>query len=139
VGRHSADPTFFRSPEEAHRSIARFAARWPAEDRKALLKPGVMDTLALSLAEAHRQGARGPAYDGARLGRALAFRPEDITAPVHLWHGERDTQIPVRTVRRLATKLPTCTATYYPDEAHISVITNHSANIVAALSRGPRP
>jgi pimeloyl-ACP methyl ester carboxylesterase len=68
------------------------------------------------------------------LGRAWGFNLEEIAMPtIYLWHGELDTSIPVVAGRAVAKKLPHCKATYYPDEGHISLIVNHSQDILQAL------
>jgi len=126
---------FFQNEDQARTSLTRLARRWVEPDRQALSLPGVSETMAASLAEALKQGAKGAAYDGMVLGRSWGFELEAIAFPrLYLWHGERDQQVSVATARALAERLGQCQATYYPGEGHISVIVNHQEEIVASLT-----
>jgi pimeloyl-ACP methyl ester carboxylesterase len=126
----------FRDREHASRSLARFAERWVQRDRESLRRPGVRETMIASLTEAFRQGSRGAARDGTLLaGAPWGISLHEITfAPVLLWHGDLDAQVPVATTRIVADALPHCDPTYYPDEGHLSVIVNHGHEIVATLA-----
>jgi hypothetical protein len=50
-----------------------------------------------------------------------------------LWHGERDDNVPVAAGRYLASALPDCRATFYADEAHLSVWLRRRRDILSAL------
>ncbi len=124
---------FFRDEEHAARSGRRFRRWWPEPDRKVM--PRVGDILAASLAEAFRQGSKGPAYDGTLLGGPWDFSPEDIHLPkLYWWHGGRDRHVPIAMARAVANRLAGCHPTYYPDEGHISLIANRGEEIVKALT-----
>lgn len=125
----------FRDEEHAKNLLTKASQRWVEPDQKALSVPGVAEIMATSLVEAAKQGTKGAAYDGTLIGsRNWGFRLEDITlSNLYLWHGERDTQIPVSAARSLAQKLTTCKTTYYPNEGHISLIVNCSKDIIHTL------
>jgi hypothetical protein len=90
--------------------------------------------MAASLVEGLRQGAKGAAYDGVLLGRSWGFKLEDVKLrSLYLWHGELDKEVPVATAREVAKRLVQCKATFYPGEGHISLIVNHSKEIVASM------
>jgi pimeloyl-ACP methyl ester carboxylesterase len=127
---------FFQDKERAKELLARVSQNWLGSDRKALAFPGVAETMAASLAEAVKQGTKGAAYDGTLIGsRNWGFKLEDITlSNLYIWHGERDTQISVASVRMLANRLTTCKATYYPNDGHISTIVNHATEIMATMT-----
>lgn len=126
----------FRDEEHAKNLLTRASQRWVEPDKKALSVPEVAEILASSLVEAVRQGTKGAAYDGTLIGsRRWGFKLEDITlSNLYLWHGEQDTQIPLTAVRTLAKRLTTCKTTYYPNEAHISLIVNRGKVITNALT-----
>lgn len=64
----------------------------------------------------------------------MGLQLQDITLPaMYLWHGERDTNVPVAMGQAIANQLSQCTATYYRDEGHISVIVNHQEQIIMTL------
>jgi pimeloyl-ACP methyl ester carboxylesterase len=58
-----------------------------------------------------------------------------VKVPVLLWHGELDRNVPVTCGRYLAGAFPDCHATFYPEEAHLSVPLNHQEEILRALAR----
>jgi pimeloyl-ACP methyl ester carboxylesterase len=125
----------FEDEEHAKNLLARASRRWVEPDQKALSIPGVVEIMSASLVEAVRQGTKGAAYDGTLIGsRHWGFRLQDITlSNLYLWHGERDTQIPVSAVRVLAEQLATSKTTYYPNEGHISLIVNSGKDIIRTL------
>ena len=50
------------------------------------------------------------------------------------WQGERDRNVPLAHGRYLAGTISTCRATFYPDEAHLSLPLNHQREILSALA-----
>ncbi len=125
---------FFQDEKQAAESLLRFAQKWVEPDRKCLLLPGIRELMAASLVEGLRQGAKGAALDGALLGRSWGFKLEDVKSlNLYLWHGELDDLAPITSAREVAGRLVQCKATYYPGEGHISLIVNHSKEIVASM------
>lgn len=126
---------FFQDEASAKILLTKASQRWVGPDKKALTVPGVAEIMSASLAEAVKQGTKGAAYDGMLIGsHNWGFRLEDITlSNLYLWHGERDSQMPVSAVRALAKRLATCKTTYYPNEGHISSIVNHGNDITGTL------
>jgi pimeloyl-ACP methyl ester carboxylesterase len=126
----------FKDRKRATQSLRRLARRWPDADRKSLALTGVSETLASSLTECFRQGSKGPAREGTLLGGGWGFELQEVRYDhLCLWHGERDAEIPIATARGVAGRLRRCTATYFPDDGHISLIVNHSDEIVQTLVR----
>jgi pimeloyl-ACP methyl ester carboxylesterase len=124
----------FPNQEQAEETLTRFSDRWPEPDRVALEIPGVKELMAASLVEGLTQGARGAAYDGALLGRAWGFEPEQLDFPaVYLWHGELDSQVPITDLRALAQRIRQAKPVFYPEDAHISTIVNHGGEIIESL------
>jgi pimeloyl-ACP methyl ester carboxylesterase len=130
---------WFADTVRARRSLQRFVRRWPEPDQRAFAQAGVPDVLADSLADAFRQGVKGAAYDGSLLGRPWNIPLHKITRPVQVWHGERDTQVPVAAARALAGQLPHGTTEFCADDGHISTIVNHADAIVTMLITHERP
>jgi hypothetical protein len=58
------------------------------------LTPHQAAAFAESLAEAFRQGARGPVHDMALLARPWGVGIDAVRVPVDIWHGEADTNVP---------------------------------------------
>ena len=90
--------------------------------------------MAKDYSEAFRQGARGAVHEGALYASDWGFRLGEVTRPVRLWQGEQDTNAPAAMGRFQARHLPNCQATFYPADGHISIIVNHAAEILTALS-----
>ncbi len=91
---------------------------------KALLldNPGfARKVIELGFAEAFRQGIGGVRHDAGLYASPWGFRLQDITAEVHLWHGEEDGNVPVSVGRYVAEALPNCHARFIENEGHLSV------------------
>jgi dipeptidyl aminopeptidase/acylaminoacyl peptidase len=67
------------------------------------------------------------------MARPWGFDLAAITIPVLLWHGERDANVPLAHGRYLAGAISTCRATFYPEDAHLSLPRNHQRDILNAL------
>lgn len=79
----------------------------------------------LSIADAQQaflQGGRGLRNDAISLLTAPDFDLAAITTPVHLWHGDADTIVPIAAGQRTAARLPDVTATWLPGEGHYLAI-----------------
>jgi pimeloyl-ACP methyl ester carboxylesterase len=62
-----------------------------------------------SVADALRQGTRATVQELALIRATWPFPLSEITTPVHLWHGARDTNTPIASSRYLARDLPDAT------------------------------
>jgi pimeloyl-ACP methyl ester carboxylesterase len=111
-------------------------ATLPEVDRRIAADPHVRDSLADSFALAFRQGVRGQVHDWGIIATPWGFRPEDIRVPVQLYHGGRDDRVPLHHARDLATRLPRCDLTEYPDEGHMLVF-SHAEEILIAAAATP--
>jgi pimeloyl-ACP methyl ester carboxylesterase len=102
-------------------------------DKLLLAQPEVRQTFIDSLGEAFRSGTRGASWDAALYKRPWGFRLEDISAEVHLWHGELDIQVPVSVGRYVADAMPNCRARFFPDEGHLSLARSQLQDILEVL------
>jgi pimeloyl-ACP methyl ester carboxylesterase len=104
-------------------------------DREVLQNAQTRRLLAQILAESTRQGAQGNLDEAVRFVRPWGFGVEEIACEkIFLWHGEQDHFVPVSLAHALAQALPHCTATFYPDEGHLSTPGNHREDILKTLS-----
>lgn len=117
---------------DAERYLAQRAARAPAPDRAVLARPEIRAMFIENYAEAYRSGPRGHAWDIVLFMRPWGFRPEEITAQVYLWHGEKDETTPLSMGKYLASAIPRCRAYFLPEEGHLLRF-NHWREILAAL------
>jgi pimeloyl-ACP methyl ester carboxylesterase len=118
-----------RNPE---RFFERMCAQMSDVDRAVLARPGVRDMLMKSYREATQAGLRGFARDSVILSTPWDFRLQDICVRVHLWHGEKDTNVSLSAARYMAQAIPKCEATFLPDEGHWLFL-DHWQEILAPL------
>jgi pimeloyl-ACP methyl ester carboxylesterase len=107
----------------------------PQADRAVLRKPDVRDALSDAVREGFRQGARGPVLDGCIYAQPWPFALQDIRVPSMVWHGEKDTIVPVEMGRLYARSIPGCKAVFYPDEGHFSLPINRMKEIFENAGR----
>ena len=106
----------------------------PEPDRILLQRAEVSGGFMACFEEACRQGPAGPAEDMSLIARPWGFDLGAVKVPVLLWHGELDRNVPVAAGRYLASVFPNCRATFYAEDAHLSVPLNHQEEILGALA-----
>jgi pimeloyl-ACP methyl ester carboxylesterase len=103
-------------------------------DRVVLDQPGFAKMFVdRTFGEALRLGIDGVDQDAALYALPWGFQLQDITAEVHLWHGEQDLNVPISAARYVADAIPNCHATFFKDEGHISITHNHIREILNVL------
>lgn len=120
-----------RSGERAGEQMARWA---PAPDRVLFQRPEIRDGFTACFVEACRHGTSGPALDVKLIAQPWGIDLSAMQVPTFLWHGELDRNVPVVAGRHLASAIPNCRATFYPQDAHLSVPFNHQEEILRALT-----
>ena len=117
------------------RAIEQMATRLPEPDRSLLRqRPDVGRKFMACFEESCRHGVKGPAWDVGVLARPWGFDLRTVGVPVMLWHGERDGNVPVLHGRYLARVIPGCRATFFPDDAHLTLFVNHYREILGSLT-----
>lgn len=95
---------------------------------------------AQATAESLRQVADAATKDGIVYSKPWGLQVKAITCEhLFLWQGEQDPIMPAAAARLLAQALPHCTATFYPNEGHLSTFVNHAHEIWKALSTAHAP
>jgi pimeloyl-ACP methyl ester carboxylesterase len=79
-----------------------------------------------AVADALRHGTRGAVQELALLRPPWPFPLNEVTTPVHLWHGARDTNAPIAIARRLVRELPAATL-------HVSDTSGHDIGLDRSL------
>jgi pimeloyl-ACP methyl ester carboxylesterase len=79
-------------------------------------------------------GADGYLDDILAFVRPWGFDFTDITIPVLLVHGRKDTNVPVAHGEWLAARIPGVETRYFDDEAHLSLLVSHMGGVHAWLS-----
>ncbi len=70
------------------------------------------------IAEAGRQGAFNLALDAHVITARWDIELADVTAPIDLWHGAIDDDVPLMQAQRLAGRLPQATLHVWPNRGH---------------------
>lgn len=117
--------------------IAMLRTRAPGPDRRILRDGDFRATLAASLREAFRNGARGAATDLRLLSAPWNFEVRDVRTPVHLWYGEDDRVVSASMGRFLELALPRCRATYMRNQGHYSLIHDFADQILSRVTAPP--
>jgi pimeloyl-ACP methyl ester carboxylesterase len=108
----------------------------PQADYDAFEYPGRYEAYGYVFREALRQGARGAAWDLRLYVHPLGVPLQDIHMPLHVFHGEKDTIVPISLVREALVSIPTARLTTYPHEAHLSTLCNRFDDIAKAVLAG---
>lgn len=119
-------------PTEPLQILGQAIEKYPY-DADIIKRPGVLNMVTEDTYETFRQGSKGWIEDMRLLASPWGFDPSDLTVPTKLWHGEKDTNVPVATGRYLARTISNCEATYYPGEGHLTIL-NHWPEIMAAAA-----
>lgn len=114
--------------------LIRAGARLGAADQQVLASVATRKAFAQATAESLRQARDAATQDGIVYSRPWGFQVEAVRGPhLFLWQGEQDRVMPTAAARLLAQALPQCTATFYPQDGHLSTFVNHAQEIWEAL------
>jgi pimeloyl-ACP methyl ester carboxylesterase len=108
------------------------------EDRQLLDQPELAKVFVNGLQEAFRSGIAGANQDAALYTHPWGFRLQDISAQVHLWHGEQDENVPVSVGHYVADAIPNCNARFFREEGHLTLPHHRMREVLSTLiSRVP--
>jgi len=113
------------------RALLRFG-RLPEPDRT-VLAAGIGISVLDSFRQALHQGAEGAVSDARLYARPWGFQPGDIAAPVVIWHGNLDNQVPVAAAHVYARLIPHARLCILEGEGHFSLVVRHHHAILASL------
>ena len=111
------------------------ANAFPEPDRTLLQREAIRDRFIGCLEECCRNGPRGAVWELGMFSQPWGFELGKVAPPVLLWQGERDGNVSASHARYLASALPDCLATFYPDDAHLSVMLNHHPQIFGDIRK----
>lgn len=112
------DEVFRRWPERALEGSER---QLPEADVAVLRRPEVRAVFVDDRNLAPRTASLAAAREFALFAHDWGFRPEEVTVPVTLWHGQVDRNVPVAHARHLAEHLAKADLHEYPGEGHLLV------------------
>jgi pimeloyl-ACP methyl ester carboxylesterase len=107
---------FRRWPEQAIRSTS---GQLSPSDMEIMTRPAVRSAYVDSYRRAPATSARAAAQDFSLFARDWGFRLEDITTPVHVWHGDDDRNVPIAQGRLQAERIPGARLHECPGEGHL--------------------
>ena len=91
---------------------------------------------AANVAEAFRQGSRGPAHDYTLEARPWGVPIDQIRVPIEIWHGEDDRLVSPQASRILAAALPGAITHFVPGEGHLLLAGHHAKAALQSALRG---
>ena len=110
---------FRRWPEMALRAAS---GQMPIADVAIMDRPAVKSAYVESYRHASSTSARTAAQDFSLFTRDWGFRLEDITTPVHVWHGDDDQNVPISHGRLQAQRIPGARMHDCPGEGHLLIL-----------------
>jgi pimeloyl-ACP methyl ester carboxylesterase len=120
----------------AGRDLSQMKNILPPPDYDAFEYPGRYEAFGYVFREALRQGSRGAAWDMRLYVHPFDIRLQDIQLPLQVFHGGKDTNVPLALVRDALAQIPAAKLTVYPHEAHLSTLCNRFDEIAHALVEG---
>lgn len=107
-------------------------------DKSAMARPEGQQEFGRMILGAFEHGPRGVARDWQLEARPWGFPLQDISIPVHIWHGEQDTIVPVAQGHLMAESIPHSQTRFFPHDGHLTMFTNHFEEILLDLLPGGR-
>ncbi len=105
-------------------------------DRQALQPAGARATLHRVVVEAFAQRGRAAAHEAGLLLEDWDIDPAQVGVPVRVWHGTRDTRIPVEVSHGLTDLMPGASLEVWPQHGHFSWATSDQVAGIAAYLTG---
>ncbi|MHA2309552.1 MAG: alpha/beta hydrolase, partial [Candidatus Heimdallarchaeaceae archaeon] len=121
--------------EKTSKFFAKQGMDLPDPDKKIYENPTFQEFMLFHLKDILQQNSKGPFHDGKLFTKPWNFELEDISPNLkcYVWHGELDKNVSVEIAKNVVSRIPNCEATYYPDEAHISLVVNKISEIIDKL------
>jgi len=110
---------------------------FPESDRRVLSDPGNKAMFIDDLVRGNRRYFHAVMYDLVLFGRHWGFSPRDITVPVHFWHGDADSIVPVRHGEHMASIVPGADLQVRPGDSHLGNLTAAAEVFDSLLSHWP--
>ena len=115
------------------RAIDTFRRQLPPPDADVLGRERVRDGYVDDLRHASGSSGRAAVQDFALFTRDWGFRLEDIAAPVHIWHGDEDGNVPIAHAHLQGQMIPGSVMHECPGEGHMLFV-DHLEEILLTLT-----
>nr|WP_256290319.1 alpha/beta hydrolase [Halobellus inordinatus] len=117
----------------AHRRDPAFVVdQYTAGEATGSIPQEVATVVQADFLEAFAHSRCGAVTDFQNVSTEWGIRFEDIDVPVHLWHGDRDTNVPITDARRLETTLSTAHIHVLEGEDHLGTLLRAVPEALAA-------
>lgn len=116
-----------RDPE---RFLAKMKRSLPEPDQRALDDPMTREVMMTSFDFSRPDAGRAFGQELALYANDWGFALRDIPIEVHVFQGEQDRNVSPNMARYFVDEIPSCTAHFYPDEAHISLFARRGEEIL---------
>ncbi|MFC2077754.1 alpha/beta fold hydrolase [Candidatus Bipolaricaulota bacterium] len=121
--------------KQPEKFVSRMNEGMKGPDKELLLeKPDMASKTIEVFREAFRSGVAGAHHEAGLYSRPWGFRLQDISAQVHLWHGEQDHNVLVSVGRYVADTIPNCRARFLESEGHITVPVRYAREYLDVLA-----
>lgn len=125
-----AGSVFRHWPEQA---LKAGSSQLPKADIAVLARPNVKAAFIQDARSAPVTSPMAAAQEFALFTGDWGFRLEDITTPVHLWHGDQDRNVPISHARLQTARIPGAQLHECPGEGHMLIV-DHLAEILRTVS-----
>jgi pimeloyl-ACP methyl ester carboxylesterase len=105
-------------------------------DQEILGREDFRQTFGKNVAEAFRQGGRGPAHDYTLEARPWGVPLGQIRVPIEIWHGEDDRLVSSQASRILAGALSGATTHFVPGQGHLLLAGTHAKDALQSALSG---
>jgi pimeloyl-ACP methyl ester carboxylesterase len=123
-------------PVKARRWEQSLVRRASEADRRAIEQFDIT-WLTRATAAALDDGGRAATRELTMIARPWGFALSEITAPVEVWHGTEDRNVPLAIARRVIDEIPTCAANIINGQGHsVGVIVRH--DVMASVLRAAK-
>ena len=103
----------------ASQALELYARLSPEGDRQVFARPDVKAMLLDDLLTGSKPGMRAPVFDLILFWRPWGFSLRDMSVPIHFWHGNADSIVPLAHGEHMASLVRGATLTVRPGESHL--------------------
>jgi pimeloyl-ACP methyl ester carboxylesterase len=91
----------------------------PEGDRRVFARPEMKAMFLDDILNGSKPGMRAPVFDVILFWRPWGFSLRDVDVPIHFWHGDTDTIVPLAHGQHMASLVQGSTITVRPGESHL--------------------
>jgi pimeloyl-ACP methyl ester carboxylesterase len=120
--------------EDPDKFKANMSKNLPAPDMEVHNIPLFGDNMMNTMKTGLEYGNEGAIQDARIYKKKWGFELNNINTEIMLWHGVQDKNVPIETAGYVAENLQNCEYKFFNGEAHLSLIYNHTEDILSSLT-----